>query len=223
MKISLPIIDKKVVKYTIFGILLVVFCIILLHSCNLGDRVSRLQGELRVANSILTETEKIAEKNIDKSLAKIDDLQKDTSKLKVEVSNSMVKIGEKDELIVRMEDELYELRVHMDSSNQLENLQEQVVNLEGQVNTWKEKFTLAQKIITDKDSVIFNLKQQYTLQINISADYKKLYEDTKGVLNRSEVLIGITKRKLRTAKFGGTFKTIAIGVLGGYVAFKLLK
>ena len=223
MKISLPKIDKKVVKYTIFGILLVVFCIILLHSCNLGDRVSRLQGELRVANSILTETEKIAEKNIGKSLAKIDDLQKDTSKLKVEVSNSMVKIGEKDELIVRMEDELYELRVHMDSSNQLENLQEQVVNLEGQVNTWKEKFTLAQKIITDKDSVIFNLKQQYTLQINISADYKKLYEDTKDVLNRSEVLIGITKRKLRTAKFGGTFKTIAIGVLGGYVAFKLLK
>jgi len=223
VKISLPVIDKKVVKYTIFGILLVVFCIILLHSCNLGDRVSRLQGELRVANSILTETEKIAEKNIGKSLAKIDDLQKDTSKLKVEVSNSMVKIGEKDELIVRMEDELYELRVHMDSSNQLENLQEQVVNLEGQVNTWKEKFTLAQKIITDKDSVIFNLKQQYTLQINISADYKKLYEDTKDVLKRTEVLLSTTTRKLRTAKYSGAVKTATVFLLGGYVAFKLLK
>ena len=53
-------------------------------------------------------------------------------------------------------------------------------NLTKQVTIWKQKFTLAESIIAEKDAIIFSLTEQYTNQLQISFNYKELYEKVQG-------------------------------------------
>jgi len=203
-----------------FGIILVILCVILAKSCKLTDNYSLLLGQYTTLQGITKENTRIAQEHIDTALVQIEKLNSTNAELNNNVKIRNQAIWELDGDVVRLEDELTTIRTKVET---IPNLKEQVVNLEGQVNTWKGKFTLAEKIITDKDAIIFNLKQQYGLQLNVSIEYKALYESEFDLRDKCEGLLKITTRKLRTAKFGGTIKTMVMGVLGGYLAYRFIK
>jgi len=212
--------NKQVIKYAIYGAIIIIFCVILVRSCTISDRYSRLQGEYTALRGIATENARIAEDKIDKANETIIELDRANAQLIKHVKLTELELSNLDGDVVQLEGELVTIRHQVET---IPNLRAQVVNLEGQVNTWKVKFTLAEKIISDKDSIIFNLKQQYGLQLGVSAEYKALYENQQHLVEKCNTLLGITQRKLRTAKVGGAVKIIAVGVLGGIVAYKLIK
>ena len=211
---------KPLLKYTIYGLLIALTCFFLVRSCAITDRYSKLLGEYTTIKGIATENARIAEERIESALATIDNLTSDNEKLNLHISESVGDITQLDNNISTLENQLDELR---GNEQTISNLGEQVVNLEGQVNIWKDKFTLSTKIIADKDAIIFNLNQQYRLQLGVSAEYKELYESQRDVVGKCNTLLNMSHRKLRTAKFGGTIKTIAIGAIGGYVAYTMIK
>jgi len=51
-----------------------------------------------------------------------------------------------------------------------------IANLQEQVKLWKEKFSLAQKELANKDEIIFNLTNQYNVQLDLTNQYKNKYE-----------------------------------------------
>lgn len=207
-------------KYTIFGILTVMVCVFLIRSCTLVDKYSVLLGEYYVLVETQEKLETISRENIDSALDAIDILAGKNKELTKHITLTEEELVNTDVDIVRLERELDELR-STENPNRLEALELIVVNMESQLTIWKEKFTLCEQIVHDKDSIIFNLKQQYETQVNVSMDWENLYISEKRVRLSCENVLKITTRKLRTARFGGTFKTIAIIALGGYVAYKI--
>ena len=210
-------IDKK---YVIIGLILLVSCALLVRSCKISDRYSTLLGEYQALKGISAENERIAKEKIADAHADIDNLVEDNRQLHLQISESVGNISNLDGDVVRLEDELATIRTEAET---IPNLKEQIVNLEGQVNICKERFTLAENIIADKDEIIFNLKEQYELQIGISVNFEALYLEQKALVLKGEELRTVISRRLRVAKFGGTFKTLTLGVLGGYLAYKLIK
>ena len=211
---------KQVIQYAIFGIILVILCAVVVKSCTITDRYSKLLGEFTTLKGIATENARIAEERIGSALATIDNLTGDNEELTKHIELTESELVNTDEDVVRLEGELVTIRHQAET---IPNLREQVVNLEGQLNIWKDKFTLATKIIADKDAIIFNMIDQYELQLGVSAEYKDLYETQIQLTDRGYTLLNIAERKIRTARFGGTIKTIAIGAIGGYMAYQLVK
>jgi len=211
---------KPLLKYTIYGLLIALTCFFLVRSCAITDRYSKLLGEYTTIKGIATENARIAEERIESALATIDNLTGENEKLNLHISESVGNITQLDDNIATLENQLVTIRRQAET---IPNKDAQIDNLEKQVNIWKDKFTLSTKIIDDKDSIIFNLNQQYRLQLGVSAEYKELYESQRDVVGKCNTLLNMSHRKLRTARFGGTIKTIAIGAIGGYVAYTMIK
>jgi len=213
-------INKQGRLYAIFGILLVILCVILVRSCTIADRYSRLLGEFTALQGIADENARIAQEKIDEATKEITELDEEIAILNNKVKLKNQELGELDGDVVQLGSELVTIRTQVET---IPNLKEQIVNLESQVNTWKEKFTLAELIISDKDNIIFNLKEQYELQLEVSVEYKTLYETQVQLTDRGYTLLSITQRKLRTARVGGTVKNVIIVVAGAVVAMNLVK
>jgi len=89
----------------------------------------------------------------------------------------------------------------------IQDKDELITNLRSQIETWGERFTLAQQIIEEKDKIIFSLKEQYALQVKITL------EKDGQILSRDE-LIGIKdmriaglESELKKQKYWGAVNT----------------
>lgn len=96
-------------------------------------------------------------------------------------------------------------------------------NLTKQVELWKQKFTLAQSIIYDKDAIIFGLTEKYEAQEKISLEYKTLYENELALRELAETRLKIADRRIRGLRIGGTIKTGFIVGLAAVVVYGLAK
>lgn len=208
--------SKHLIKYAIFGCLLVMVCFFFVKSCTLTDRYSAKIGEYNALLQVHEQYKQGALEAILKARDYISGLIAKNDEIAKRVKSTELQIVAKNGKLLQLNRELVKAQNTGDKDAQISNL-------ESQLNIWKVKFTLAEKIIEDKDNIIFNLKQQYDKQVNITIDIEKLYGQSQDLLRRNEVLLNITQRKLRTAKGGSTFKTVALGVLGGFVAYKLIK
>lgn len=201
-------------KYVIYGLLLLSFLLVVNRSCNLTDGYSKRIGELEALVRIQEDAEEMARDNIDAALDRIDTLTGENKKLMKHIEVAELELVDTDRDVSRLEKELIDAQDTGDTDVQ-------IANLTDQVNLWKERFTLSQSIVADKDEIIFNLNEKYESQLEISVDFEKLYLAEKDLRHKGEVLLDMSSRKLRTAKTGGTFKTIVICMLGGYVAYKI--
>lgn len=203
-------------KYVVYGALLLLLVLVMARSCRLTDRYSERVGELTAQVRMQKDAEKIALENVGHALERINKLTGENKKLIKHIELAELDLVDSDEDVVRLERELLEAQDTGDTEAQIFNLTEQV-------NVWKGRFALSQIIVADKDKIIFNLNQKYEKQVSISIDFEKLYIAEKDLRFKGEVLLGIATRKLRVSRVGGKFKTIAVGVLGGFIAYKLIK
>jgi len=209
-------ISKDFIKYIVIGVLIVLVGLLVFKSCTLTSRYSTLVGEYNALDGVHKRFEQEATTAILKAREYIFGLRAQNEAIARQVKLTEKQLVNKDVKLIQLNKELVEAQNTGDKDAQISNLL-------SQVNIWKEKFTLAEKIIADKDTVIFNLKQQYEKQVVITVDLEGLYESSQDLLRRNETLFKITQRKLRTAKAGGTLKSVALGVLGGLVAYKIIK
>ena len=189
------------------------------------------------------------------SLKKSNDLNSENQELKIKEADLEIRLKETDakanEIIDQYEKRIAELQGNIDSSNtvisnlggessvleakikSLERVQETITdkdeliqNLQSQVNLWKERFSLAQAEIEEKDKIIFSLTEQYESAKGI------IIKKDKQILSRDELLTikdlriaGLEKQiehdklwnTIKTYGFYGSLIYIGIDVLTGLI------
>lgn len=96
----------------------------------------------------------------------------------------------------------------------------QIANLKAQIVQWKDRFTLAESVIADKDAIISNLRAQFIAQVVITDEWKARYEGEHAARLACDKALRAANTKIRVLQFKGNVKTIAVAVAGGYIAYK---
>jgi len=124
------------------------------------------------------------------------------------------KIRDKDERILNLEEAFTQLG---------ENKDAKIINLQAQLSIWKEKFTLAQAIIADKDKIIFSLTAKYDAQVQITAEWEascyRQVELHQIALDR----ISVMEKEWRGIQFGSKLKTYLIAAAAAAFIYSLVK
>jgi len=96
-------------------------------------------------------------------------------------------------------------------------------NLMKQVEVWKEKFSLSQSIIADKDDIIFSLTAQYQAQLVISNAYKDMYDTLTLNMKKLESIVTAQDWQIKRLKLTGGLKTSIVLGLAGLIIFNMVK
>lgn len=203
---------KTKVTFSIAFIVLLALVIVGYKSCNLYDKYSVLKGEYDAL------AEEYDQQKVE-SFTKISDLRTIISHNEDKIRTIVSHIRVKDEEIAELHgttDELegaYEELIDKDAK--ISNLTEQVV-------AWKQKFTLAESVIADKDAIIFSLNEKYESQVKISLEWKGMYENEATLRVIADERFKLTDRKLRGIQLNLNINQgITYGVVGGVGVFLL--
>jgi len=203
----------KHIKYLLLAVFIISIALFWYKSCSLFDKYSELKGRYD-ALSQEYDTYRVS------AIAEIADL------------NTI--ISQKDELIVtlneRVEEKYNEVEELHGISEELESAYTKLTdnlakidNLEKQVSIWKQKFTLAESIIADKDRIIFSLNEKYNTQLQITTRYKQLYENEVNLRTLAEDRLSLADKKLSGLRFQINLgKGIVIG-LGALIIYGLIR
>lgn len=211
---------KDSIKLAIIGGLVLLTLIFSVRACRVGDRLTKMEGEYNALKAVHQTTVQDANKRIAEQTRQIAALDDHIAILNGQIERGEALIEASDSQLADLETELVDLRAREES---VASLRTEVVNLESQLNIWKEKFTLAQGIIANKDGIIFSLSQKYDAQVVITDQYKKMYSDVQKLHDNLAAQLGITKRKLKSSKVISTIKTVGLGAVGGFLVYSLVK
>lgn len=154
------------------------------------------------------------------ALDRIEDLRNLISQKDEKIRNIISDVKEKNDKIAGLHKKTEKLEA--DYANAVTDVT-RLDNLTKQVNAWKEKFALAEKVIADKDAIIFSLTEKYEAQVVISLEWKALYEKEMGLRKLAEARLKIADRRISGLKIGGTIKTGLILGMAGVVVYGLVK
>ena len=126
-------------------------------SCNLYDENSVLKGKYETYRTLAKEHTKLMQAAIAEQEKKIKELEQ---KQIIYEENIKKKEGQIASLHVTT-GELKKQRRELTDKDAI------IANLDTQVAAWKEKFSLAQSVIEEKDKIIFNLTEKYDAQVTI--------------------------------------------------------
>lgn len=206
---------KNLSKYLLIGALVIYGLLITQRSCGLGEKYYTLKTEHDILAGQVVKDKAEADKRIADLIAV--DVEKDKQiavlNATIAVKNSSIKILHEKTAKLEVEFALYATLHDKDA---------QIVNLQEQVNVWKQKFDLAESTIADKDGIIFSLTEKYDAQVKISAEWKGSYEREHQLRLVSEKLYEEIKGKYRGINLLGGIKTAAILLLGGLVVYGAL-
>ena len=184
-----------------------------LDKCGSSRRADELRGQYEEAREIAEVERRIQEATIREQQEKIAEAMSTIAKINENVAKKDRNIAELGNTITDLEEEF----------GNLPDKDEKIDNLTKQVNLWKEKFTLSQSIIQDKDEIIFQLSKKYKSQLKISNSYKDMYESVQGVLvirgNQVKELEKINKRLRLTS---GLKSGLAV-MLAGLIVYNMIK
>ena len=157
--------------------------------------------------------------------AEYSDLEK-SFKINTEISKAV--IAEKDKEIAEADRKINELESSIKLKNEdIENLDEklgelegayseslskdeQIANLKQQVKAWKGKFALAEKIIADKDKIIFSLTRKYEAQVTITLEWQSRYNGVIALNENLGLQVKTLKRQISRLKLGSGMKNVLI-------------
>ena len=213
MKIKIPKEISNTTKYIVIGLLLAGVLFYGIRSSRLYDRYSELKGQNEILSADIESLAKKAHQIITEKGKYIDAMDKRIKELNVQLDLDYQQMDNKNKDLIRLERELRGLK----------DKDKIIVNLSTQVNTWKEKFTLAEKIIGEKDGIIFSLSEKYEAQTVVSVEFETLYMKEAELRKLLETRIRLADRKIRRSKTLNTAQTIGLGVIGGFLIYSLVK
>jgi len=211
---------SKLLKYILPAILVIVLLVVGYRSYSLYDRYSVLKGRYDALAEEYTQQK-------DESLQQIVGLRNIITQKDERIRNINTGIVEKEGEISTLHAQTAELESTYAKLKEelvsVDTLQLRVDNLETQVSIWKQKFTLSEGIIQDKDGVIFSLNAKYEAQVKISLEWKQMYDNEVVLHNLSEVRARIADKKLGGLRFTGTIKTGLVLGLAAVVIYGLVQ
>lgn len=186
---------------------------LLMDKCGNSGKLDRLKGQHEEHSKVATLERQLKEEIINDQQEEIEkqDLLIAKTNKEVEIKNRLV--SKLDSTIADLEDEF----------GNLEQQDAKIGNLLQQVEAWKEKFSLAQGIIADKDSDIFSINKKYEAQLIVSNQYKELYESSLGEI---KILKDINKAQdwqIKKLRLTSNLKTGIVGLLVAATIYGLVK
>ncbi len=202
------------IKYvTVIGLLVVAVMFLSLDKCGSSRKADELRGQYEGASEIAEVERRIKE-------ATIEEQRKEIVVLNTTIVALNTTIVEKEESGTDLSGVVLDLELSYDTLNDKD---EKINNLTKQVEVWKEKFSISQSIISDKDAIIFSLSQKYKSQLIISISYEDMYKSIQGVLVIRDKQVKELEKINRRLKLGSGLKTGIVITMAGVVLYSLLK
>ena len=195
------------------GLVLLALIIVGFRSCDLYDKYSVLKGKY----DALSEEYKAQRV---KALADIEALRNNIAQKDEEIRNITSQIVEKEGEISSLHTQTGKLE---EAYVALTDNEAKIDNLTQQVDAWKEKFSLAESVIADKDAIIFSLNEKYESQVKISLNWETLYNNEVKLHALCSQRLKLADKKLRGLRFTGTIKNGLILGLAGVVIYGLVR
>lgn len=176
--------------YLIGGVLLFSIALgyVVCDRASVEDKLNYWKGQYQELKNITEADEKI-------KLAAIADLEEKNSLLQGAIDSANT-------IIVNLEESQANADISISDLNtalvKAKTDAERVPILTALVDEWKDKFSLAQKEIAEKDRVIFSLTEQYQAEMQISANYKVLWEKEHTLRLKCEKGIGLFDKRIAT-------------------------
>jgi len=202
------------IKWGVFGVVAILAVVFLMRSCNLYDEVSVLKGKHEALQIIYADLDLKSKATIEANKADIAARDEVIDEAGRTIIDAEGKIRDKDERILNLEEAFTQLG---------ENKDAKIINLQAQVSIWKEKFTLAQAIIADKDKIIFNLTAKYDAQVKISAEWEVSYYRQVELHSVALERIKVMEKEWKGIQFGSKLKTYVIAAAGAAIVYSLVK
>ena len=211
--------DKKYLKIAIVALaILTIF--LMARSCKLSPKVNRLQGEIALRDELIAKGSEDL-KASDKSLR---DAEKAHSKKigelngNIDSANTVIaRLGESDKAKAKRIRDLEAVVV----------IPELPIEAQELIQEWKDRFSLCQQTVGEKDKIIFSLTAKYEAESKLYLQAEGLilqYKSQVSLLQQqgqsASTLIRSLERKLRWNK---SLKTGAVLALAGAVAYLVLK
>jgi len=202
------------IKWGVFGVVAILAVVFLMRSCNPYDQVSILKGKHEALQAAYADLDLKSKATIEANKADIaarDAVINESTRTVIDVEN---KIRDKDKKILRLEEEFTQLG---------ENKDAKIVNLQAQVSIWKEKFTLAEGVIAEKDTIIFNWAMKYNAQVRTSMEWEATCNRQTILHNVALERIKVMEKEWRGVQFGSKLKTYLIAAAGAAIVYSLVK
>ena len=189
------------------------------QSCRVNSRIAEIEANLRVAKADAEmgwgEYNKL-KKTSEAEIARLSELVESSELVITDLHGDL---SERDKNIAHLEEAL----ASIPNVDTIDNLTKRVDLLTGLVDEWKEKFTLAEAIISQKDTQIFALSQKYDIEhathLELQSAYTGLYEYNQGLVRFNTEL----KRAWSRNKFWGSVKTGGLIAAGAVIIYSILK
>jgi len=207
--------SKNIVKYGVYIAIALILMLFIVKSCNIYDNYSVLKGQY---NLLQTETNAL----VKVSQKEIIEYQNTIAERDTRIKEISATVAVKNKKIQDLHIATQNLEDTLDFYTLIPN-EDKIVNLRKQVEAWKDKFAIISTIVKDKDEIIFNLQEKYNTQLKISLNYKEMYERSQQLVLLADKRLKLADKKIRNARLGSTVKTIALGAVGGYLIYKVVK
>jgi len=204
----------KDLKYIILVVILSVAVVFLfMDKCGSSGKLNQLKGEYKEYRKIIKVENQLKEGKIKEQQEKIETLN-----TTIEIRNTTIAIKKKS--ITGLGHEVADLE---DEFSNLIDKDAKINNLTKQVEVWKEKFSLAQSIIADKDEIIFSLTAQYKAQLVISNEYKELYESMQPLVEMCTKINKAQSGQIKKLKFANGLKSGLVLLISGLLVYNMVK
>jgi len=212
---------KKYWKYGVVAIVLILFVVMWSRSCKTYDKLSILKGKYEQQLEINKDLQKSRDKAIEAKKVEIEELRGMVDSANTVIARHEEGIETRNARLRALRFRERELSAEVEN---LESVKEQRDNFKLQRDELEEKFNLAQSVITEKDGVIVNLEQQYSLQVEISDDWQAKYLGEVELNKTMKDLVKYHEKKIDGLRFRSKLKNIiTLAAVGGAAYFALKK
>lgn len=200
-------------KHFLVGAVIIMLVCLAYDACNARREAVELKQRYDALKYNTDKYKKVAEKTIADKSKEIGLLNNKINELNSNVEEKYNEISAKDERLLELEK----------TAETLGSQAEIIANLQEQVRIWRDKFSLAEKIIADKDKIIFSLNQKYESQLKITDSYKGLYKNEQQLHELAIERLRVANKRLHTSIFSGRIKNVVLLGLGGLIAYGLVR
>lgn len=204
---------KRVVSILVIGALLFFLVLYMQKSCAMERENANLYKQYQIAKKDIEASHKSYQILRERSATQIKELDTRISLADANIASLSLSLEGKDKKLGELE---------KGYANLLDK-DEKIVNLEGQVTLWKQKFTIAQGIIAQKDKIIFSLTEKYEQQSKLTYECEGLLSKETELRLLAEKRIEVLHKSITASYFTGKVKTVLIGGLICAVVYGVVK
>ena len=192
-------------------------CLLSFRACDIGGKLLKLQGEYETYKKMADQDKQILDKEIRERERAIVFLQNAIKAKDEEIVKKNEGINKKSKELSGLQKEREQMEISGISKDKI------IENLDKQVKVWSEKFSIAEGVIKDKDSQIDALKLSFENQLIIANSIQKQLDNEINLRKVAESALGIASFEIKKLKFTSNLKSMIVLVVGGYLAYDLVK